>query len=198
MALFVDEAHDLHGKTLTGLKRLMEVIARGGGNLSVILVGHPKLRNDLRRPTMEEIGHRTDILSFEGLDEDARAYLEWLLDQCTADDTPLDEIIEPAALDLLAERLSTPLQFTEYLSRALDVGFRTGQKPITPELVSATLAPDFDDLEPRLTRQGYSMKVLSDQFQSKPVEIKRFLSGQLEPARTRELAERMRMAGLSL
>ena len=110
----------------------------------------------------------------------------------------LSAIIEPAALDLLAERLSTPLQFTEYLSRALDVGFRTGQKPITPELVSATLAPDFDDLEPRLTRQGYSVKVLSDQFQSKPVEIKRFLSGQLEPARTRELAERMRMAGLSL
>ena len=130
--------------------------------------------------------------------EDARAYLEWLLDQFTADDTPLDEIIEPAALDLLAERLSTPLQFTEYLSRAMDVGFRTGQKPITPELVSATLAPDFDDLEPRLTRQGYSVKVLSDQFQSKPIEIKRFLSGQLEPARTRELAERMRMAGLSL
>ena len=38
--------------------------------------------------------------------------------------------------------MSTPLQFTEYLSRALDVGFRIGQKPIVPELVSATLAPD--------------------------------------------------------
>ena len=135
------------------------------------------------------------------------AYLEWLLDQCTADDTPLDEIIEPAALYLLAERLSTPLQFTEYLSRAMDVGFRTGQKPITPELVSATLAPDFDDLEPRLTRQGYSVKVLSDQFQSKPIEIKRFLSvnsnlrghvNWLSECGWRELAERMRMAGLSL
>ena len=125
VALFVDEAHDLHGKTLTGLKRLMEVIARGGGNLSVILVGHPKLRNDLRRPTMEEIGHRTDILSFEGLVEDARAYLEWLLDQCTADDTPLDEIIEPAALDLLAERLSTPLQFGPVRTKASKTARRT-------------------------------------------------------------------------
>ena len=49
----------------------------------------------------------------------------------------------------------------------------------------------FDDLKlkPRLTRQDYSVKVLSDQFQSKPAEIKRFLSGQLEPARTRELVE---------
>ena len=52
--------------------------------------------------------------------------------------------------------------------------------------------------EPLRAYRAYSVKVLSDQFQSKPVEIKRFLSGQLEPARTRELAERMRMAGLSL
>ena len=56
-----------HSRTLNGLKRLMEMIARGGGSLSVVLIGHPKLRNDLRRPSMEEIGHRTDILSFEGL-----------------------------------------------------------------------------------------------------------------------------------
>ncbi|WP_170335377.1 hypothetical protein [Ruegeria arenilitoris] len=62
---------------------------------------------------MEEIGHRTDPPPFEGLGEDARAYLDWLLDQCAVDDAPLDEIIEPAALDLLAERLTTPLQFAE-------------------------------------------------------------------------------------
>lgn len=198
VALFVDEAHDLYGKTLIGLKRLMEVIARGGGNLSVVLVGHPKLRNDLRRPTMEEIGHRTNILPFEGLGEDARAYLDWLSDQCTDDETLLGEIIEPAALDLMAERLTTPLQFAEYLNRAFEAGSRTGQKPITPDIVSATLAPDFDDLEPRLTRQGYSVKVPADQFRAKPAEIKRFLSSQPEPARTREPADRMPMAGLSL
>lgn len=71
VALFIDEAHDLYGRTLNGLKRLMEVVGRGGGNLSVVLIGHPKLRNDLRRPTMEEIGHRTDVLAFEGLGEDS-------------------------------------------------------------------------------------------------------------------------------
>ncbi|MGK7460444.1 ExeA family protein, partial [Salmonella enterica] len=31
VALFVDEAHDLNGNTLTGLKRLMEVVEDGGG-----------------------------------------------------------------------------------------------------------------------------------------------------------------------
>lgn len=43
VALFVDEAHDLNGHTLTGLKRLMELVEDGGGRLSVILAGHPKL-----------------------------------------------------------------------------------------------------------------------------------------------------------
>ena len=31
IALFIDEAHDLHGHTLNGLKRLREVISAGGG-----------------------------------------------------------------------------------------------------------------------------------------------------------------------
>lgn len=198
VALFVDEAHDLHGKTLNGLKRLMEVIARGGGNLSVVLVGHPKLKNDLRRPTMEEIGHRTDILPFEGFGEDARAYLDWLLKECVGESADIDTLIEPAALDLMATRLNTPLQFAEHLDRAFEAGFRTGQKPITADIVAATLAPDFDDLEPRLTRQGYSLKVLADQFHAKPTEIRRFLSGQLDAGRTRELADQMRVAGLAL
>ena len=198
VALFIDEAHDLHGRTLNGLKRLMEVVSRGGGNLSVVLIGHPKLRNDLRRPTMEEIGHRTDVLAFEGLGEDTRAYLDWLLGECAEDGVEVDTLIEPAALDLMAMRLSTPLQFAEHLNRAFEAGFRMGQKPITADIVAATLAPDFDDLEPRLTRQGYSVKVLAEQFHARPAEIQRFLNGQLDPGRTRELADRMRAVGLAL
>ncbi len=198
VALFVDEAHDLHSRTLSGLKRLMEVIGRGGGNLSVVLVGHPKLRNDLRRPTMEEIGHRTDVLAFDGLGNEARAYLDWLLAECIADDVEIDTVIEPAARDLIAQRLRTPLQFAAHLNRAFEAGLCTGQKPVTADIVEATLAPDFDDLEPRLTRQGYSVKVLAEQFHAKPLEIRRFLNGQLEAGRTRELADRMRTAGLAL
>ncbi|HDX3970883.1 TPA: ExeA family protein, partial [Enterobacter asburiae] len=79
VALFVDEAHDLNGNTLTGLKRLMEVVEDGGGRLSVVLAGHPKLRNDLRRPTMEEIGYRTDIFTLDGITGSQREYIQWLL-----------------------------------------------------------------------------------------------------------------------
>lgn len=75
VALFVDEAHDLNGHTLIGLKRLMEVIEDGDGRLSVVLSGHPKLRNDLRRPTMEEIGFRTDVFNLDGIAGSQREYM---------------------------------------------------------------------------------------------------------------------------
>ena len=69
VALFVDDAHDLHPKTLTALKRLVELVVEGGGQLSVVLIGHPKLKNDLRRPKMEEIGDRMCRLSIEQRDD---------------------------------------------------------------------------------------------------------------------------------
>ena len=39
VVLIVDEAHDLHHKTLTGFKRLMEIAAGANVVLSVLLVG---------------------------------------------------------------------------------------------------------------------------------------------------------------
>jgi hypothetical protein len=66
IALFIDDAHDLYVKTLVGLKRLIEVVQDGNGTLSVVLAGHPKLKNDLRRPRMEEIGSRAAIFDLEG------------------------------------------------------------------------------------------------------------------------------------
>lgn len=67
VALLVDETHDLNGHTLTGLKRLLELAEDDSGRrrLSIVLAGHPKLCNDLCRPTMEEIGYRTDIFELQ-------------------------------------------------------------------------------------------------------------------------------------
>ena len=53
IALFIDDAHDLQAKTLVGLKRLIEVVRDGNGTLSVVLAGHPKLKNDLRMPSTD-------------------------------------------------------------------------------------------------------------------------------------------------
>jgi type II secretory pathway predicted ATPase ExeA len=150
IALFIDDAHDLHSKTLIGLKRLIEVVRGSDSTLSVVLAGHPKLRNDLRRPSMESV-------------------------------------ITDEAFGMLSEKLSTPLQFEYYLTRALEEAYTIGQKPVGTDMIESVLAKDINGLEPRLTRQGYNVKVLAELLNAKPREIKSFLSGHLAPGRTQEL-----------
>ena len=67
---------------MIGLKRLIEVVQDGDGVLSIILAGHPKLKNDLRRPAMEEIGSRTTIFSLEGIQGQKTEYINWLFEKC--------------------------------------------------------------------------------------------------------------------
>lgn len=65
-------------------------------------------------------------------------------------------------------------------------------------MVEAVLSQQLDEVEPRLTRHGYSVRTLSEQFNARPAEIKRLMRGDLDAARTRELADEMRAAGLPL
>ena len=58
------------------------------------------------------------------------------------------------------------------------------------------LSRQLGDLEPRLTRNGYDVRSLVEQFDGKPAEIKRLLRGDLDAARTVELMDEMRAAGL--
>ena len=198
VALFVDEAHDLNGHTLIGLKRLMEVVEDGGGCLSVILAGHPKLRNDLRRPTMEEIGYRTDIFSLDGIAGSQREYIYWLLGVSAGSKAEPESMLTADAIDLLAARLRTPLQVQLHLTLALEAGYQTGEKPVTADLVASVLSRQLDDLEPTLTRHGYRLKDMVEQFDAKASEIRALFSNQLEPKRTAEIRERMLAAGLPI
>lgn len=196
IVLFVDEAHDLNGHTLTGLKRLMELVEDGGGRLSVVLAGHPKLRNDLRRPTMEEIGYRTDVFSLDGIAGAQREYIHWLLGACTESKT--ESILTEDAIDLLATKLRTPLQVQLHLTLALEAGYQAGERPISADVVESVLSRQIDDLEPVLTRHGYRAKDLMEQFDAKPAEIKAFFTQTLDPVRTIELREKMLAAGLPI
>ncbi len=198
VVLFIDEAHDLHGNTLNGLKRLMEIIVAGDGVLSVVLVGHPRLQNDLKRATMEEIGHRTTKFEFRGLSEDRKPFLDWLLKQCLARGTKLNDVIAVEAREFMADKLSTPLQFAEHLDRAFTETYRLGDGTVTKEIVEETISFGFDDLDARLARLGYSPKALADQFDSGVPEIRRFMKGKLDPDRTEELGTMMRRAGLPI
>lgn len=204
IALFIDDAHDLHSKTLVGLKRLIEVVRDGNGTLSVVLAGHPKLKNDLRRPTMEEIGSRAAMFDLEGFGGDKVSYLKWLLTQCLAKKPKteaagkIDAALTEEALVLLSSRLSTPLQFETYLTRAFEEGYRVGQKPVTVEVIESVLAKDIDDMEPRLTRHGYNAKVLGEVLNAKPREIRALLRGQLPAGRAQELQHEMLAVGIPL
>lgn len=80
--LAIDDAHDLHAKTLVRLKRIVELVRDSDETLSVMLAGHPKLQNDLHRPSMEEIGARAEVFIFDGIQGQQRACIEWLLTQC--------------------------------------------------------------------------------------------------------------------
>ena len=80
----------------------------------MVLAGHPKLKNDLRRPTMEEIGYRATLFSLEGILGNQREYIEWLVSEYSMSDPPIGEILEAEAIELLATRLLIPLQIEQY------------------------------------------------------------------------------------
>jgi len=198
VALFIDEAHDLNGHTLIGLKRLMEVIEDGDGRLSVVLSGHPKLRNDLRRPTMEEIGFRTDVFNLDGIAGSQREYINWLLKSCTKNETAVETILTADAIDQLATRLRTPLQIQLHLALALEAGYQTGEMPISGDLIDSVLSRQLDDLEPTLARHDYRIKDLVEQFDVKPAEIRALFSNSLDVTRVAELRGQFLAAGLPI
>lgn len=65
-------------------------------------------------------------------------------------------------------------------------------------MIESVLAKDIDDLEPRLTRNGYNTKVLAEVLNAKPREIRALLRGQLAPGRTQELQHEMLAVGIPL
>jgi hypothetical protein len=58
--------------------------------------------------------------------------------------------------------------------------------------VEAILSRQLNDLEPQLTRNGYDIRSLVEQFDAKPSEIRQLLRGDLDPGRSRELVDEMR------
>ena len=51
------------------------------------------------------------------------------------------------------------------------------------------LSRQLNDLEPQLTRNGYDVRSLVEQFDAKPAEIRQLLRGELDPGRSQELLD---------
>ncbi len=197
VALFVDDAHELQRNTLNDIKLLIEVIADGGGQLSVVLAGHPKLHNDLKNLNMEEIGYRSTIFSLDAITGSQREYIHWLLKNCSDGANP-ESMLTEDAIDLLASKLRTPLQVEQHLKLALEAGDQTGGKPVAREVVESVLSKKIDDLEPTLTRHGYKIRDLAEELGVSAKEIKALFRNQLEPSRSKELQEKMLVSGLPI
>ena len=198
VALFVDDAHGLHNTTLVSLKKLIELVRNNGSRLSVILAGHPKLKNDLKRPTLEEIGGRTQIFSLEGIRGHQSEYIQWLLNQSSKDKVQPTDILESETISYLGKRLSTPLQIEQYLTLAMNEAYQVGQKPITTEFMETVLAIGFDDLEPNLIRHGYNVKSIARLLNVRPAEVRSFLHNQLPPAKTQDMRDQILKIGIPL
>lgn len=150
-------------------------MAEGGGQLSIVLVGHPKLKNDLRRPKMEEVGDRTTVFEFGGLRDRQRDYIDWVMKASLEEGVAQGDVLTDEAATLLAAKLKTPLQIGQHLVRAFEAGFEIGAKPVDADMIEAVLSRQLDDLEPQLTRNGYDLRSLAEQFDAKPAEIRRLL-----------------------
>ena len=199
VALFIDEAHDLHNNTLVGLKRLMEVVSDAGRQP----VDRP-LRPSQAEERPAAADHGGDRLSHHDHHLRGHRRTAAALHRVAAR-TPvlpraraLPTSSRRTAVDLLARRLTTPLQIEQYLTRALEEGFRVGERPITPQLVETILSPQLDELEPRLRRHGYDVRTVAELASAKTADIQALLRGELEAARTREITDRLRAAGLPI
>ena len=62
---------------------------------------------------------------------------------------------------------------------AFEEAFRIGERTVSAAVIEGVLSRHLDDLEPRLTQHGYSVRSLAEQFSAKPAEIRQFLGGEL-------------------
>jgi len=197
VALFIDEAHDLHHNTLKGLKRLQEIGQEANSLLAIVLIGHPKLSIDLNRPAMEEIGGRTTVLNMDGIRGSERPYIEWLLTQCLSKKTKPSDVFTQKAIDYMAEKFSTPLQINHYAWNSLVKAHRIGLKPVDLNTLQEIISDDLNGIEANLKRHGYNIKAISETVDARPAEIRSFFKGRLASSRAQEIQNEILKLGIA-
>ncbi len=105
-ALIIEEAHDLHVKTLKYLKRFWELEDGFKKLLAIILIGQPELANKLdERQNFEarEVIRRCEVAELEPLNGDLEAYLKLKFDRIGK---ATKDIFEADAFDAIRQRLT--------------------------------------------------------------------------------------------
>lgn len=128
----------------------MELLAESG-RLSVVLVSKPRLKNDLKRPTVE-VGDRTTVFEFGGLRNQQREYIVWRSPSASR------TVQTSLTSSTLRRSPSSPRGSVPAADRALpclafEAGFAAGVKPVSLGILDGVLSTRIDD-EPELTRHA--------------------------------------------
>ncbi|MGQ4006557.1 AAA family ATPase [Francisellaceae bacterium CB300] len=192
VVLFIDEAHDLHGKTLISLKRLVEFVSDNGYVLTIILAGHPKLMNSLSTSTMEEINARLETVSLDGSIGDNDKFIRWWFEN-NVKKKPLkiSENISDEAIKYLAQELLTPLQIIFYLKLSIKLAYDVGEKPITLDIVKQVMHPDLKSIQAKLARNGYQEPAVCELFNATKKEVRDFFAGKGNKDRNIEFNQKL-------
>jgi len=197
VVLFIDEAQDLHGNTLSSLKKLSEMAKLSRQALTIVLAGQPKLKNTIRSPKMEEIGSRAYIIDLdEQIIGKKDKYLQWAISKCLMKDKNWSDVITVEALTHLTEHLITPLQIISHFNRALEIGFTAGVKPINKEVIDQVLKPTSCLLESKYARSGYRISTLAKILHTSEKEINQWFLGKLPELRASEIEEELDQANV--
>lgn len=197
VVLFIDEAQDLHGNTLSSLKKLSEMAKLSRQTLTIVLAGQPKLKNTIRSPKMEEIGSRAYVIDLdEQIIGKKDKYLQWAISKCLIKDKKWSDVITVEALTHLTEHLITPLQIISHFNRALEIGFTAGVKPINKEVIDQVLKPTGCLLESKYARSGYRVSTLAKILHTSEKEINQWFLGKLPELRASEIEEALEHANV--
>ena len=66
------------------------------------------------------------VFDFDGMAGYQKEYILWLLKACAAETIVVADMIDEAAIDVLAARLRTPLQIERHLTMAFEEAYRLG------------------------------------------------------------------------
>jgi hypothetical protein len=148
---------------------------------------------------MEEINYRTSFFELDGAIHSRREYILWLLNECSAVDVEPTQILEEAAMDLLAERLITPLQINQHLTIALESGRRADERPVSASIVQSVISPNISDWETTLARLFYDDRSIVGLLETKTAEVRGLFKGTLEASRSSQLLSQLKqVVGISL
>lgn len=145
--LLIEEAHSIPIPTLKHLKRFLELKDGLRPLLSIILLGQPELATKLseQNPEVREVVQRIEVVHLPPLDTHLQQYLTHRFQRVGL---ALADLVEPAALDAVVTRLTTPtgtsrtrasnlypLAVHNVLARGLNQAAALGAPKVTADMV---------------------------------------------------------------